>query len=35
MALSLFYHPLASFCHKVQIALFEAGTPCFLELRHD
>lgn len=27
MTLTLFYHPLASFCHKVQIALYEAGTP--------
>lgn len=27
MSLALFYHPLASFCHKVQIALYEAGTP--------
>jgi glutathione S-transferase len=27
MNLTLFYHPLASFCHKVQIALHEAGTP--------
>lgn len=27
MTLTLLYHPLASFCHKVQIALYEAGTP--------
>ena len=27
MALSLHMHPLASFCHKVLIALYEAGTP--------
>lgn len=27
MDLILLYHPLASFCHKVQIALYEAGTP--------
>lgn len=26
MTLTLFYHPLASFCQKVQIALYEAGT---------
>jgi glutathione S-transferase len=26
MPLTLFYHPLASFCHKVQIALYEAET---------
>lgn len=25
MALTLYYHPLASFCHKVQIALYEHG----------
>lgn len=27
MALTLYYHPLSSFCHKVLIALYEAGTP--------
>ncbi len=27
MALILYYHPLASFCHKVLIALYEAETP--------
>jgi glutathione S-transferase len=27
MNLTLFYHPLASFCHKVLLALYEAGTP--------
>ncbi|OAP35861.1 glutathione S-transferase [Sinorhizobium glycinis] len=27
MALTLYIHPLASFCHKVLIALYEAGTP--------
>ena len=27
MALTLYYHPLASFCHKVLIALYETGTP--------
>ena len=27
MTLTLYYHPLASFCHKVLIALYEAGTP--------
>jgi glutathione S-transferase len=26
-ALTLYYHPLASFCHKVLIALYENGTP--------
>ncbi len=26
MALTLYYHPLASFCHKVLIALYEHGT---------
>jgi glutathione S-transferase len=25
--LTLYYHPLASFCHKVLIALYENGTP--------
>jgi glutathione S-transferase len=27
MALTLYYHPLASFCHKVLIALYENATP--------
>ena len=27
MALTLYYHPLASFCHKVLLALYENGTP--------
>jgi glutathione S-transferase len=27
MALTLYYHPLASFCHKVLIALYEHGAP--------
>jgi glutathione S-transferase len=27
MALTLYSHPLASFCHKVLIALYENGTP--------
>ncbi len=27
MTLTLYLHPLASFCHKVLIALYEAGTP--------
>ena len=27
MALALYYHPLASFCHKVLIALHENATP--------
>ncbi|MFL6675714.1 MAG: glutathione S-transferase family protein [Massilia sp.] len=26
MAITLYYHPLASFCHKVLIALYEHGT---------
>ncbi|MEY4510022.1 MAG: hypothetical protein RLZZ450_2144 [Pseudomonadota bacterium] len=26
MTLTLFYHPLASFCHKVLVALYENGT---------
>jgi glutathione S-transferase len=25
MSLTLYYHPLASFCHKVLIALYESG----------
>ncbi len=27
MALTLYFHPLASFCHKVLIALYENQTP--------
>jgi glutathione S-transferase len=27
MPLKLYYHPLASFCHKALIALYENGTP--------
>jgi glutathione S-transferase len=27
MALTLYYHPLSSYCHKVLIALYENGTP--------
>ena len=27
MTLTLYFHPLASFCHKVLIALYENGTP--------
>jgi glutathione S-transferase len=27
MALTLFFHPLSSFCHKALIALYENGTP--------
>lgn len=27
MALTFYYHPLSSFCHKVMIALYENGTP--------
>jgi glutathione S-transferase len=27
MVLTLYFHPLASFCHKVLIALYENGTP--------
>ena len=32
MSLTLYYHPLASFCHKVLIALYEAGTPFRAEI---
>lgn len=28
MDLTLYYHPLSSFCHKVLIALYENGTAC-------
>jgi glutathione S-transferase len=27
MSLTLYYHPLASYCHKVLVALYELGTP--------
>jgi glutathione S-transferase len=27
MTLALYFHPLASFCHKVLLALYENGTP--------
>ena len=27
MSLTLHFHPLASYCHKVLIALYENGTP--------
>jgi glutathione S-transferase len=27
MALTLYFHPLSSYCHKVLIALYENGTP--------
>lgn len=27
VAVTLYYHPLASFCHKVLMALYENGTP--------
>src|SRR3712207_6812433 len=27
MSLTLYMHPLSSFCHKVLIALYERGTP--------
>lgn len=27
MALTFYFHPLSSFCHKVMIALYENGTP--------
>jgi glutathione S-transferase len=27
MSLTLYYHPLASFCHKALAALYELGTP--------
>lgn len=27
MSLTLYYHPLSSYCHKVLIALYENGTP--------
>jgi glutathione S-transferase len=32
MSLTLFYHPLSSFCHKALIALYENDTPCKLHL---
>lgn len=27
MSLTLYFHPLSSFCHKVLVALYETGTP--------
>lgn len=27
VSLTLYYHPLASFCHKVLLALYENETP--------
>lgn len=27
MSLTLYYHPLASYCHKVLVALYESATP--------
>ena len=27
MSLTFYFHPLSSFCHKVQIALYETGVP--------
>jgi glutathione S-transferase len=38
MSLTLYYHPLASFCHKVLIALYENDTPFekrFIDLGKD
>jgi glutathione S-transferase len=32
MSLTLYYHPLASFCHKVPIALYENETPFTAEI---
>jgi glutathione S-transferase len=32
MTLTLHAHPLASFCHKVLIALYEAGTPFEMQM---
>ncbi len=32
MALTLYQHPLSSYCHKVLIALYEAGTPFTAQL---
>lgn len=32
MALTLYLHPLASFCHKAMIALYESGTPFTAEI---
>jgi len=32
MSLTLYYHPLSSFCHKALIALYENDTPCKLHL---
>lgn len=38
MSLTLYYHPLSSYCHKVLIALYEAGTafaPQLINLGED
>ena len=32
MSLTLYYHPLASFCHKVLVALYENATPFTAEI---
>ncbi len=32
MSLTLHYHPLSSYCHKVLVALYENGTPFTLRL---
>ena len=32
MSLTLYLHPLASFCHKVMIAFYENGTPFTAEI---
>src|SRR5438270_318796 len=32
MSLTLYFHPLASYCQKVLIALYESGTPFQTEL---
>ena len=32
MSLTLYYHPLSSYCHKVLIALYEAGTSFDAEI---
>ena len=32
MSLTLYYHPLASFCWKVLIALYENDAPCTREI---
>lgn len=38
MSLTLYYHPLSSYCHKVLIALYETGTdftPRFVDLANE